>query len=142
VVVQRFPQIGQRIAQVRDRSRYVFQQRGARFDASGLERGDVLSDFGLVADAAGRITVEPSYQHQLRLNLDRERVLLEPDFVAAVYLPVVKTLLLLKQFQRFRLDQLWQRVQRGLQVWQPAGGRLRLPVSEYPSPLNTTAPCS
>ena len=107
----------------------VLQQRGARLDAGRLQRWrrSAPAPSGNASPRA-ESTVEPISRVSLASTLTVSAYCSRRDLVAAVHLPLVEHAVLLEKLDSVRLDQLRQRVQRGLEVRQAARRGLDLPV--------------
>ena len=95
--------------------------------AAGLDRRHALADVALILERRRQDVAVAHQHHQLAFDVDRLVVVLEEDLVAGVHLALVEDLELLEQRDGVLGDELRQRIDRVLQVQQPALAGLLLP---------------
>ena len=110
--------------------------------SSGLERRDIRGKLGLVPHGCGQDGGRTDLERQARLDTDGERVLFEPDFVAAVHLAVVEDPVLLEQREGRSVISSGSASSVVFRFLSPRFSASMGQAAEYPSPLKTTAPCS
>ena len=99
-----------------------------RLAARRLHRRHALRDLLLVLERRRQDVAVGHQHHQLAFDVDGLVVGLDHDLVARVQLALVEHLVLLEQADHLLGDQLRQRVDRVLQVQQPALARFLLPL--------------